>query len=132
MNALNLGLSIAGLLLGLISAWPKLVAWISSAKNVYSVRAKRAADLRVLRFDIAAVDPSYFVAYASFNITLSFGLFGFAQSLGTVSSVHPVITVGAFVGRLILSLFAGGLAGNILGLSMVIMRRKEKDARAVD
>jgi hypothetical protein len=111
--------------------WPRLVAWASSAKNVYSGRAKRAADLRVLRFKIAAVDPSYFVAYASFNITLSFGLFGFTQSLGTVSSVQPALVVAAFVGRLILSLLAGGLAGNILGLSMVIMRRKEKAARAV-
>lgn len=131
MNALNLGLSIAGLLLGLVSVWPKLVAWAGSAKNVYSGRAKRAADLRVLRLNIATVDPSYFVAYASFNITLSFGLFGFAQILGTVSSAHPVIAVAAFIGRLILSLLAGGLAGNILGLSMVIMRRKERDARAV-
>ena len=131
MNGLNLGLSIAGLLLGLIGVWPKLVAWASSAKNVYSERGRRAADLRVLRFKIAAVDPSYLVAYASFNITLSFGFFGFAQSLGTVSSVHPAVTVSAFIGRLILSLLAGGLAGNILGLSMVIMRRKEKDARAI-
>jgi len=131
MNALNLGLSIAGLLLGLISAWPKLAAWSGSTKNGYSGRAKRAADLRILRFKIAAVDPSYFVAYASFNITLSFGLFGLAQSLGAVSSAHPAVTVAAIVVRLVLSLLAGGLAGNILGLSMVIMRRKEKDARAV-
>lgn len=132
MNALNLGLSIAGLLLGLISAWPKLITWTSSAKNVYSERAKRAADLRVLRFKIAVVDPSYFVAYASFNITLSFGLFWLAQSLSTVSSVHPVLTGTVFIGRLILSILAGGLAGNILGLSMVIMHRKEKEVRAVD
>lgn len=131
MNGLNLGLSILGVLLGLIGVWPKLVAWASSAKNVYSRRGKRAAELRVLRFKLAAADPSYFVAYASFNITLSFGFFALAQSLITISSMNPVVTAAAFGGRIFISLLAGGFAGNILGLSTVIMRRKERDARAV-
>ena len=124
MDTITLGLTIAGFIFGLIGVWPKLVSWAGSIRSAYSARANRTAEHRLLQFNLALQDPCYLVAYLFFNLALSAGLALIAYVL-THLTLEGGWDVVALAARLVVSLVAGSFLGNVIGISVVVMRRKQ-------
>ena len=122
MDILSLALSIIGLALGLVSAWPRLRALVTRARSAHSARAKRKIQLAGLMM----ADPVYFLAYAVRNSTLSFGLMWVASMLSSASTDHPALAAAALIFRLLVSFISGTLLGGVIGASAVLMRKKER------
>ena len=126
---LNLGLGVGGFVLGLISAWPRLMAWAGSARNVYSSTAHRIAERRARKVQLALHDPCYLVAYIFFNLSLCSGL-ALAAYAVKLLTLGDGLVAGLLALRLVVSMLAGLFLGNVIGMSLVVMQVKQADAKA--
>jgi hypothetical protein len=127
MDAINLALAIAGLLLGLISAWPKLSAWANFARKRHTERSRRSEHHRALQFRLAIEDTGYLVAYVLFNLAAGAGLAVVGYLLKQLNIESGWATIVLFI-RLGIYLVVGNFLGYAIGTSFFVMRHKQAAA----
>lgn len=129
METWSLLLSLVGLILGLISAWPTLNEWFGRLRAANSQRSTKTKKDAQIHFTLATSDFFYFVAFAARNGIVGFGLLWIALSLTGAPPKYHWLELTIPVVHWFACLLGGSLLGSVIGSAMVIMRRK---ARASD
>jgi len=131
MQYLMYAVSIIGLVLGLISAWPRIADWVSKIAARRRDKRKSAIARYVEKFEFAARDTGYFVAYLASLVLVVVAAMALIIILQPSSPAieHPITFAIFALFRIAASLVAGLYFGRAIALCWQIMERYENENR---
>lgn len=132
LEIVNLTLTIAGLMLGIYSAWPRLMRFVSKMKTGLSETARRSVARQELYKSLAISDPIFFLAFICRKLAFSLLLFWLASYSNSLLALTttPLVKALLWFPHTALLAFASYSLGVVSGFCNSIVRRKLEAVRA--